>query len=419
MASVINSTNFFEGNNPKDLIEKFGSPLFVYNERILRRQMKNVQTAIRRHPNKVNFSIKANSNLEILKIARDSGLYADAMSENELRLLLMAGYEPNEVLFVPNNVAISELKFAIDNGILIAADCLEQLEVIGSINRGGNVALRINPGVGAGHHEKVVTAGKNTKFAIAANDIDRAIEIAKEYDMRIVGISQHVGSLFMEPELFLQAVNNLLVFATKFEKLDFIDFGGGYGIPYQKLSGQAEFDMDALASKFDDILDEFVEKVGYQPLFKTEPGRYNVAEGGVLLGTVYATKQNAGRQYAGTDIGMNVLARPTLYDSWHDVEIIRDGVVVDPDDLNKNDLEEVTVTGNICESGDILAKNRLLPRIKSGDLVCVLDSGAYGYVMSSNYNTRPRACEVLIEEGGNVRIIRRRETFEDLISLYP
>ena len=154
-------------------------------------------------------------------------------------------------------------------------------------------------------------------------------------------------------------------------------------------------------------------------MFKTEPGRYNVAEGGVLLGTVYATKQNAGRQYAGTDIGMNVLARPTLYDSWHDVEIIRDGLVVDPDDLNKNDLEEVTVTGNICETGDILAKNRLLPRIKSGDLVCVLDSGAYGYVMSSNYNTRPRACEVLIEEGGNVRIIRRRETFEDLISLYP
>ena len=120
------------------------------------------------------------------------------------------------------------------------------------------LGVRITPhcAFGAGHHEKVVTAGKYTKFAIAANDIDRAIEIAKEYDMRIVGISQHVGSLFMEPELFLQAVNNLLAFATKFEKLDFIDFGGGYGIPYQKLSGQAEFDMDALASKFDDILDD-------------------------------------------------------------------------------------------------------------------------------------------------------------------
>ena len=149
------------------------------------------------------------------------------------------------------------------------------------------------------------------------------------------------------------------------------------------------------------------------PLFKSEPGRYCVAEGGVILGRVHAVKQNYGNKYAGTDIGMNVLARPTLYDSWHDIEILRDGKAV-----MEGEREKVYVTGNICESGDLLAKDRELPVIRRGDLVCVLDAGAYGFSMSSSYNTRPLAAEVLITKDGTAKLIRRRQTLEDIFATF-
>ena len=190
-------------------------------------------------------------------------------------------------------------------------------------------------------------------------------------------------------------------------------FGGGFGIPYRKLDGENRFDFDAFREGFEKLISDFVKEYGKTPLFKTEPGRYCVAEGGVLLGRVHAVKNNSGRTYAGTDIGMNVLARPTLYDSWHDIEIIRDGKVV-----ARKDMEEITVTGNICETGDIIAKERVLPEMQRGDLICVMDAGAYGYSMASNYNARLRPAEVLITKDGEARLIRRREKFTDLFNLF-
>ena len=269
-------------------------------------------------------------------------------------------------------------------------------------------------GVGAGHHEKVVTAGKKTKFGIAEEDIDTIFEIADKYNLKIAGINQHIGSLFMDPEPYLKAGSNLLRIAERFEKLEFIDFGGGYGIPYHKLSDEAEYDMDDFKKRLEPIIDEFVKEYGYAPLFKSEPGRYCVAEASVLLGRVHAVKQNSGVKYIGTDIGMNVLVRPSMYDSWHDIEILRDGKP-----LSREKLETVSVCGNICESGDLLAKDREMPvGIEKGDLACVLDTGAYGYSMCSTYNSRPRPAEVLITLEGEVKQIRRRETIEDLMRLF-
>jgi len=413
MESFIKESDFFKGNNPEDIVAKYGTPVYVYNEDILRDRMRRVSRIITKYEFHSNYSIKANTNINILKIALSEGLYTDAMSIGEMRMLMDAGFPAEKIFFVSNNVSREEMQFAIDNNILVSIDSLSQLEQFGEINRGGKCAVRINPGVGAGHHEKVVTAGKKTKFAIAEEDIDKIFDIASKYDLTIAGINQHVGSLFMDPEPFLQAVKNFLRIAMKFKNLEFIDFGGGYGIPYHKLDDEQEFPMDSFKKDFELLIDEFVKEYGYAPLFKTEPGRYCVAESGVILGRVHATKQNSGVKYIGTDIGMNVLVRPSMYDSWHDIEFMRNHEIV-----KRENMTEQTVTGNICESGDILAKNRILPAVKEGDLAIVLDAGAYGYAMASSYNTRPRPAEVLITSNGEVKCIRRAETYEDIMRLF-
>ena len=217
----------------------------------------------------------------------------------------------------------------------------------------------------------------------------------------------------MDPQPYLDAVTNFLRIAMQFKNLKFIDFGGGYGIPYHKLDDEKEYPMEDFKKRLEPLLDNFVSKYGSVPLFKSEPGRYCVAEGSVILGRVHATKQNAGNLYAGTDVGMNVLVRPSMYDSWHDVEVIRGGKVV-----GRDNLVEQTVVGNICESGDILAKARKLPKMERGDLACILDTGAYGWSMCSTYNSRPRPAEVLITKDGKVKLIRRRETIKDLMRLF-
>ena len=415
MDSFINSSGFFKGNDPEKLAEKFGTPLYVYNEDIIRDRMLRVANVITKYPYRANYSCKTNTNLSILKIALDAGINADAMSEGEMRMLLKAGFTPDRIFYVCNNVSADEMRFAIDNDILTSLDSLDQIRMFGTINRGGRCAVRINPGVGAGHHEKVVTAGKKTKFAIAEADIDEIFKIADEYDLKIVGINQHVGSQFMDPSPFLAAVDNLLRIAMRFKDLEFIDFGGGYGIPYHKLDDEKEYDMEAFSKEFTAKLDDFVLRYGSVPLFKSEPGRYCVAEGGVILGRVHSIKENSGIKYVGTDVGMNVLVRPSMYDSWHDIEIIRDGKVAGRDNA---EYEKVTVCGNICESGDVLCKDRELPKVKDNDLICVLDAGAYGYSMCSSYNTRLRPAEVMVCSDGSVKLIRRRETFEDMFAFY-
>ncbi len=413
MESYINHSVFFRGNDPKQLGKEYGTPLYVYNEDIIRSQMKKVAQVITKYPYTANYSIKANTNLHLLKLAMDEGLNCDAVSIQEVELLMHIGFPVERIFYVPNNVSEEELQKAIDYDVMTSLDSLEQLELYGRLNPGGKCAVRLNPGVGAGHNEKVVTGGKKTKFGIAEEDIDQIFRIIDKYQLTIAGINQHIGSLFMTPDPYLDAVTNLLRLALQFRNLEFIDFGGGYGIPYHKLDDEAEYDMEDFKRRLEPILDQFVEEYGSTPLFKSEPGRYCVAEGCVLLGNVHAVKQNAGKMYAGTDIGMNVLVRPSMYDSWHDIEVIRNGEV-----LPRQDMAEVTVTGNICESGDIIAKDRLLPEIRQGDMVCILDAGAYGYSMCSNYNSRPRPAEVLIRNNGNAELIRRRETLDDILRLY-
>ena len=404
-------TDFYKGNSPLDILKRYGSPLYVYSEAILRQKCREMKNLIKYRNFSINYSTKANSNLELLKIIREEGLNADAMSPGEIYVLLAAGFKPEQIFYISNNVSEEEMKYALDKGIMISVDSLSQLEMYGRLNPGGKVAVRFNPGVGAGHHEKVVTAGKKTKFGINMDYVDEVKDILRKYNLKLAGINQHIGSLFLEGAPYLQGVKSLLSIAEQFDDLEFIDMGGGFGVPYRKQEGQECLDLGELGTKLDEVLQDWVREYGKEVAFKIEPGRYIVAECSVLLGTVHSIKNNYGVVYAGTDIGFNVLARPVMYDSHHDIEVYRDGKLL----KSTGSDQPVYVVGNICESGDILAKDRELPPLKEGDVLGVMDAGAYGYSMSSNYNNRLRPAEVLIGKDGTVTLIRRRDTLEDLM----
>jgi len=403
-------TGFFGRTKPSELISEFGSPLYVYNESILRKRCREMAGLVKYPYFKSNYSAKANSNLELLKIIREEGLHADAMSPGEIYLLLQAGFKPEEIFFVANNVSAEEMKYALDNGVLISCDSISQLKQLGRLNPGGKAAIRFNPGVGAGHHEKVITGGKNTKFGVNIDLADEAEAVLKQYNLHLAGINQHIGSLFMEATPYIEGVKALLSIAERFSDIEFVDMGGGFGIPYHKQDGQDRLDLMETGQRLTEVLESWTSAHNRKIMVKMEPGRYVVAECGVLLGTVHAVKNNASKTYVGTDIGFNVLVRPVMYDSHHDIEVYRN------DEVLKSDKPEVvTVVGNICETGDIIAKDRELPEIREGDIIGVMDAGAYGYAMSSNYNNRLRPAEVLIDMDGNPRLIRRRDTFEDLM----
>lgn len=408
-SKVSSEKKFFGKTDPVQLTEQFGTPLYVYNENILRKRCRDLKNLISYPRFTVNYSPKANSNLELLKIVRSEGLCVDAMSPGEIYVNLLAGYRPEQIFYISNNVSKEELLYALQAKVNISVDSLSQLELYGQINPGGKVAFRVNPGVGAGHHEKVTTAGLKTKFGIEMSSIPEVKKIAARHHLHITGINQHIGSLFMDGDAYMQSTHNILSIAREFNDLHFVDLGGGFGIPYRKQASQSRLDLKMLGDQLSETIQKWVAEYGKEIEFKVEPGRYIVAESGILLGSVHAVKTNYGIRYVGTDLGFNVLLRPTMYDSHHDVEIYRKSGAVSEKE------EVVSIVGNICETGDVIARDRNLPVIFENDILGILDSGAYGYSMSSNYNNRLRPAEILIDTEGIARMIRKRDTLEDLV----
>lgn len=403
------NTSFFKDHDPFDLISEYGSPLYIYNEEILRTRCQEIKNLVTYENFVPHYSIKSNTNIHLLKIVKEEGLHADVMSPGEIYLALESGFTPEELFYIPNNATPDDMRYAIERGILTSVDSLSQLEMYGTLNPGSKVAIRFNPGIGAGHHEKVITAGKKTKFGVNPEDLNKVNMLLEKYDLTLVGINQHIGSLFMNDEPYIQSTSFILEFAKQFDSLEFIDLGGGFGIPYHKQEGEIRLDMQALGLKLDEVLHDFASAYGKKIQFQIEPGRYIPCESGIVLGSVTSLKSNGGIHYMGTDIGFNVLQRPIMYGSHHDIELYSES------SSPSHTLSPFTIVGNICESGDILAKNRMLPTPQVGDLIGMMDAGAYGFSMSSSYNQRPRCAEVLIESTGGIRLIRKRETFEDLI----
>lgn len=405
--------NFYGMHTPMELLEAHGSPLYVYNEGILRARCRELKNLVSYKNFTPHYSVKANTNLSLLRIIREEGLHADVMSPGELYIALKAGFTSDELFFIPNNVCDQEMQYAIDHNVLTSMDSISQLERYGRLNPNGKVAVRFNPGVGAGHSDKVVTGGENTKFGVDMADIDQVKNTLKEFNLTLVGINQHIGSLFMEGAPYLEGIKSILNIAKEFDNLEFVDLGGGFGIPYRKQDGEERLDLESLGSELDIILEQFAKEYGKEINIQIEPGRYITAECGVLLGTVNTIKQSYGNKYIGTDLGFNVLQRPVLYDAHHDIEVYsKDAGEPMPGASPKE--EKVTVVGNICESGDIMAQDRKLPIISEGDALGMMDAGAYGFSMASNYNNRLRPAELLISADGSQTVIRKRDTLEDL-----
>ena len=408
--SVTQKMNFYQGHSPQELTAAYGSPLYVYNEKIYRQRCRDM-VELTSYPHfKVNYAIKANTNLTLLRIAKEEGLCADISSPGEAIAAIAAGFAPEDMFFIANNISADEMQFAIEKGIALSVDSVSQLETYGRLNPGGEIAIRFNGGVSGGHHENVITGGDKTKFGIRAVYIPEVKALLKKYNLRLIGINHHFGSQNPE-ELYLAGVEELLSIARHFDDFEFIDFGGGFSIPYRKQQGEAPMNLAFLSQALTDCMEKFNAEYGKPLTYMVEPGRYICAESGVLLGTVHSIKQNGETKFAGTDLGFSVLARTTLYDAHHDIEVYSSH-----GGESSNEACLINIVGNQCESGDYIAKSRLLPAISEGDILGILDAGAYGYSMSSQYNHRPRPAEVLIGEDGGLKQIRRRDTYEDMLA---
>ncbi len=395
---------YLGGVRAEELLGRHGSPLYVYEEGTIRRKYAELFGGIRSEKLKIYYACKANTNVHILKLLKDLGAGLEAVSEGEVLAALKAGFRRDRIMFTCDNITEEELRFLVRKRVQVNIDSLSQLEKYGRLNPGGAVGIRVNQGIGAGHHQHVITGGASSKFGIYHSQLDGAKRIAVAHGLTISGIHQHIGSNILDESIFLRAMQAILNTAGKFDDLKYINFGGGLGVPYRP--GERPLSMKRLGSRIVSVFDRFCKDYGGSPDMIFEPGRYLVCEAGVLLVKVTDIKQNPGKKFVGVDSGFNHLIRPTLYGSYHPV-------------INVSNLrgkrEKVSIAGNICESGDIFASDRLVPACKEGDTLAILNAGAYGFAMSSNYNTRPRPAEIMASKGRSW-VIRKREKAKDIIA---
>jgi diaminopimelate decarboxylase len=390
-----------------EIRKTYGTPTYVYDKQVMISQYQTLAQNIQYTPSRIYYACKANTNCAILRIFNDLGCGVDCVSPGEVFLALRAGFDPSDILFTGNNLTQSEILYAISHDVLMTADSLSQLELYGQINPESDVCVRINPNLGAGHNKHVITGGLQSKFGMYHTTIDQIRSLLRKYKLHLKGVHMHIGSGILESWLLLKGVESLLEVASEFPDLEFVDIGGGLGVPYEP--GEIPMDMREFGEKLTDMITQWVER-NHEITLILEPGRFLVAESGVLLTTVTAVKKNPKYIFVGVDTGFSHFMRPALYNAYH--EIIR----VDSSEAEAESQEtaEVTVCGNICESTDIFARNRSLPPLKEGDLLAILNAGAYGFSMASEYNSRPLPAEVLVDKT-TITEIRRRGTFQDLL----
>jgi diaminopimelate decarboxylase len=407
-----NGELYVEGISAKELAEKFDTPLYVISEKRIRENYHRLRNALASNYGKVRiyYAVKANSNLAVLKVLEKLGAYLDVVSPGEVSMAFASGFTPDRIMFTGTSVRTDEIEFLINSNVTVNIDSLSQLERHLKLQVPDVLSVRINPEVGAGLHSHVITAGKQSKFGLWEADTLRAYEIAKKAGVKCFGIQMHVGSGVLDPKPFLQALEKLLNIAKKVHsevgiEFEFVDMGGGLGVPYKP--DEKELDLEVFSEKVLSLFKSRIEKDGLgEPVFCVEPGRYLVADACILLTAINTVKTTPSKKFVGIDAGFNTLVRPTMYGSYHHMVVTNK--------LNALEGQTVDVVGPICESGDALAKDRRLPIVEEGDLLAVLNAGAYGYSMSSQYNARPRAAEVLVKNG-NVKLVREREQLDDLV----
>lgn len=408
----LNGELFIDGVSTLELADKFDTPLYVISQKRIEDNYCRLSRALTSQYDKIkiHYAAKANSNISVLKILEKLGANLDVVSPGEVFLALKSGFLPDRILFTGTSVRNDELEFLVDSKVTINVDSLSQLERLLKLSVPRVLSVRVNPEVGAGFHSHVITAGSDSKFGLWEEDVIRAYETAKKAGIERFGIQMHVGSCVLNVTPFVKAFQKLLSIAKRVHdqvgiEFEFIDAGGGLGVPYK--TEERELDLESFSNAVLSLLKKSVEKSSLgKPFFCVEPGRYLLADAGVLLTRVNTVKTTPFKVFVGVDAGFNTLIRPTMYGSYHQIVVANN--------LNSPYETMYDVVGPICESGDVLAKDRSLPQVHEGDILVILNAGAYGYAMSSQYNARPRAAEVLVKNG-EIRLARRREQFDDLL----
>ena len=388
------------------ITKEYGSPAFIYSSKAINDNFQSYQSEIR-EGDLICYAVKANSNLHILKLLSDLGSGFDVVSGNELKRCLLAGADKNKIVFSGVAKTEEEITLAIENDILSIniesyGEFERILEVSKELNKKVNCALRVNPDIAIGSHKYIQTGSKTSKFGL---DKESVLKISSECEIdgpiKLTSVASHIGSQISDENLILESVDYLIEIADELAKnghnIEYLDIGGGLGIQYRD---EEEGSPKILLEKVKELLSERDFKI------ILEPGRSVIGTAGILVSKVEYIKEAGEKKFAIIDAGMNDLIRPSLYEAWHKVVEV---------DHQNTDLDLYDLAGPVCETGDVLAKDRNL-KIMPGDHVAFMDVGAYGSVMTSNYNSRLRPIELLVTKD-KVQVIKRKESFEDIVAL--
>ncbi len=417
MPRPLNNTDTdLNANNLLRLPAEFGCPVWVYDAQIIRDKIAALHQF-----DVVRFAQKACSNIHILRLMREQGVKVDSVSLGEIERALAAGYDPqadqDSIVFTADLIDSATLARVHELQIPVNAGSVDMLEQLGQVSPGHRVWLRVNPGFGHGHSQKTNTGGENSKHGIWHSDLPAALEVLQRYNLKLVGIHMHIGSGVDYGHLE-QVCGAMVRQVIEFgQDLEAISAGGGLSIPYRE--GEEAIDTDHYFGLWNGARDKIAAHLGHPVKLEIEPGRFLVAESGVLVAQVRSVKAMGSRHFVLIDAGFNDLMRPSMYGSYHHITAL----AADGRDLTQAPVVETVVAGPLCESGDVFTQQeggkvetRALPQVVPGDYLVLHDTGAYGASMSSNYNSRPLLPEVLFDKG-EARLIRRRQTIQELLAL--
>jgi len=399
---IQNKQYVIDGIPVLDLIAKYGTPLYVYDTARMGSQYKRLHKAFRGTNARIFYACKALTNLNILRFFRNLGSGLDAVSIQEVRLSLLAGFDPKDILFTPNCVSLDEIDEAVALGVRVNIDNISILEQFGhKYGSSVPICIRINPHIMAGANHKISTGHIDSKFGISIYQMPHVERVIETNKMKVEGLHMHTGSDILDIEVFLKGVEILLETAKNFTGLDYIDIGSGFKVAYQP--DDIFTDVDAFGKSLSKLFNQFCKEYGKEVTLIFEPGKYLVSEAGYFFARVNVVKQTLSTVFAGLDTGMNHLIRPMFYDAYH--QIIN---VSKPEGITRI----YTVVGYICET-DTFGWNRKITEISEGDYLAFLNAGAYCFTMSSNYNSRYKPSEVMLHKKKDY-LIRQRENFDDL-----
>lgn len=392
-----------QGVSLLEIAKVYGTPVYVYDGQKILDQVESLNQAFAGVNMKIKYATKALSNINILKLLKDAGTGVDAVSIEEVKLALHVGFAPEEIMYTPNCVSFEEIQEAVGCGVMVNIDNIPMLEQFGT--HYGNtypICIRLNPHIMAGGNAKISVGHIDSKFGISILQLKHVLKIVAAHNLQVVGLHVHTGSDILDADVFLKGADILFDAAKEFPDLQFLDFGGGFKVAYKV--GDITTDMMDVGAKVSAAFKKFCQEYGRELEIWFEPGKFLVSECGYLLVSANVIKSTPASTFIGVDSGLNHLIRPMMYDAYHEVVNIS----------NLSGPERVyTMVGYICET-DTIAADRKLKEVKVNDILAILNAGAYGFSMSSNYNSRLRPAEVLILNG-SAHLIRKRETFEDIL----